>query len=97
MSNGLGPMIFFGDDLQCSNQTDVSLTSALDLNTHIKSKGKVKTNIIRLPVDQCIIYIYIYICLFVQFTVHDGKQNNNNNNNKTIYNTNNNSNYSTHR
>ena len=42
---------FFGDDPQCSNQTDVSLTSASDLETHVKSKGKVKKNIIRLPVD----------------------------------------------
>ena len=41
----------FGDDPQCSNQTDVSLTSASDLETHFKSKGKVKKNIIRLPVD----------------------------------------------
>ena len=42
---------FFGDDPQCSNKTDVSLTSASDLETHIKSKWKVKKNIIRLPVD----------------------------------------------
>ena len=42
---------FFGHDPQCSNQTDVSLTSASDLETHVKSKGKVNTNIIRLPVD----------------------------------------------
>ena len=42
---------FFGDDPQCSNQTDVSLTSASDLETHVKSKGKVKKNIMRLPVD----------------------------------------------
>ena len=41
---------FFGDDLQCSNQTDVSLTSASDLETRVKSKGKVKKNIIRLHV-----------------------------------------------
>ena len=42
---------FFGDDPQCSNQTNVSLTSASDLETHVKSKGKLKKNIIRLPVD----------------------------------------------
>ena len=42
---------FFGDDPQYSNQTDESLTSASDLETHVKSKGKVKKNIIRLPVD----------------------------------------------
>ena len=42
---------FFGDIPQCSNQTDVSLTSASDLETNVKSKGKIKKNIIRLPVD----------------------------------------------
>ena len=42
---------FFGDDPQCSNQTDVSLMSASDLETHVKNRGKVKKNIIRLPVD----------------------------------------------
>ena len=42
---------FFGDIPQCSNQTDVSLTSASDLETNVKSRGKVKKNIIRLPVD----------------------------------------------
>ena len=42
---------FFGDVPQCSNQTDVSLTSASDLETNVKSRGKVKKNIIRLPVD----------------------------------------------
>ena len=42
---------FFGDIPQCSNQTDVSLTSALDLETNVKNKGKIKKNIIRLPVD----------------------------------------------
>ena len=40
-----------GDYLECSNQTDVSLTSASDLETNVKSRGKVKKNIIRLPVD----------------------------------------------
>ena len=42
---------FFGDITQCSNQTDVLLTSASDLETNVKSRGKVKKNIIRLPVD----------------------------------------------
>ena len=42
---------FFGDDPQCYNQTDVSLTSVSDLETHVKSKGKVKKNIIWLSVD----------------------------------------------
>ena len=41
----------FGDIPQCSNQTDASLTSASDLETNIKSKGEIKKNIIRLPVD----------------------------------------------
>ena len=41
----------FGDIPQCSNQIDVSLTSASDLETNVKSKGKIKKNIIRLPVD----------------------------------------------
>ena len=42
---------FFVDYPQCSNQSDVSLTSASDLGTNVKSGGKVKKNIIRLPVD----------------------------------------------
>ena len=42
---------FFGDDRQCSNQTDVSLTSASDLETRVKSKRKVKKRLRRLPVD----------------------------------------------
>ena len=42
---------FFGDDPQYSNQTDVSLTSASDLETRVKNKGEVKKNIIRFPVD----------------------------------------------
>ena len=37
---------FFGDVLHCSNQTDVSLTSTLVLKTNVKSRGKVKKNII---------------------------------------------------
>ena len=31
---------FFGDDLQYSRQTDVSLTSASDLETHVRTGGK---------------------------------------------------------
>ena len=42
---------FFVDYPQYSNQSDVSLTSASDLGTNVKSEGKVKKNIIRLPVD----------------------------------------------
>ena len=42
---------FFDDTLQCFNQTDASLTSASDLETNVKSRGKVTKNIIRLPVD----------------------------------------------
>ena len=36
---------------QSSNQNDVSLTSASDLETNVMSKERVKNNIIRLPVD----------------------------------------------
>ena len=58
---------FFGDDSQCSNQTDVSLMSASDLETHVKSKGKIKKNIIRLPVDlkYWILFTYIYIYYYI--------------------------------
>ena len=42
---------FFADYPQCSNHSDVSLTSASDLGTNVKSEGKVKKNIIRFPVD----------------------------------------------
>ena len=43
---------YFVDDApQCFNQTDVSLTSASDLETNVKNKGSAKKNIIRLPVD----------------------------------------------
>ena len=41
---------FFVDVSQIPNQSDVSLTSASDLETHVKSKGKVQKIIIRLPV-----------------------------------------------
>ena len=41
----------FGNIPQCSNQTDVSLTSASDLETNVNSKGKIKKNITRLSVD----------------------------------------------
>ena len=41
----------FRDVPHCYNQTDVSLTSASDLETNVRSKGKVKNNSIRLPVD----------------------------------------------
>ena len=36
---------------QYANQTDVLLTSASDLETDVMNKGRVKKNIIRLPVD----------------------------------------------
>ena len=42
---------FIVDYPQCYNQSDVSLTFASDLGTNVKSDGKVKKNIIRLPVD----------------------------------------------
>ena len=42
---------FFYDTPQYSNQSDVSLTSTSDMKTNIKSKGNVRKNIIRLPVD----------------------------------------------
>ena len=42
---------FFDVAPQYANQTDVSLTSASDLETHVKSGERVKKNIIRLPVD----------------------------------------------
>ena len=41
----------FGDVPHWSNQTRVSLTSTSDLETRVKSKGNVKKNITRLPVD----------------------------------------------
>ena len=63
---------FFGDDPQCSNPTDVSLTYASDLETHAKSKGKVKKNIISYLLINVVdfvyislsIYIYIYITIY---------------------------------
>ena len=42
---------FFDGAPQCSNQTDVSLTSASDVDTNGMSKGRVKKNIVRFPVD----------------------------------------------
>ena len=51
INNVRRPMISLMTPPQCSNQTDVSLMSASDLETNVKSKGKVKKNIIRLPVD----------------------------------------------
>ena len=41
----------FDDTPQCINQTDVSPTSASDLETNVKIWRKVKKNIITLPVD----------------------------------------------
>ena len=42
---------FFDGVPQYFNQTDVSLKSASDLETNVKNKGRVRKNIIRLPVD----------------------------------------------
>ena len=42
---------FYCDTPQCSNQSDVSLLCASDLETNVKNKWNVKKNIIRLPVD----------------------------------------------
>ena len=42
---------FFVDYPQGFNQSDVSLTSSSDLGTNVKSEGKVRKNIIILPVD----------------------------------------------
>ena len=42
---------FFEGAPQYANQTDVLLTSASDLETNVMNKGRVKKNIIRLPVD----------------------------------------------
>ena len=36
---------------QYANQADVLLTSASDLETNVMNKGRLKKNIIRLPVD----------------------------------------------
>ena len=51
---------FFGDIPQCSNQTDVLLTSASDLETNVKSRGKVKKNIIMTSILDFNYYIFIY-------------------------------------
>ena len=48
---GLKADDFFDGATQYSNQTDVSLTTASDLETNVMSKERVKKNIIRLPVD----------------------------------------------
>ena len=42
---------FFDGAPQYANQTDVLLTSASDLETNVMNKGRLKKNIIRLPVD----------------------------------------------
>ena len=64
---------FFGDDPQCSNQTDVSLTSASDLEILVKSKGKVKKislgYLLINVVDFVYIYIYIYIIHILLYTL----------------------------
>ena len=66
---------FFDGAPQYANQTDVLLTSASDLETNVMNKGRLKKNIIRLPVDQCtglylqfiyIFYTYIIINNIIQ-------------------------------
>ena len=42
---------FFDGAPQYTNQTDVLLTSASDLETNVMNKERLKKNIIRLPVD----------------------------------------------
>ena len=42
---------FFDGAPQYANQTDGLLTSASDLETNVVNKGRLKKNIIRLPVD----------------------------------------------
>ena len=42
---------FFGDVPHCSNQTDVSLMSASDMENNVRIGVKVKKNIIRLTVN----------------------------------------------
>ena len=42
---------FFDGAPQYANQTDVLLTSASNLETNVMNKGRLKKNIIRLPVD----------------------------------------------
>ena len=42
---------FFDGAPQYANQTNVLLTSASDLETNVMNKGRLKKNIIRLPVD----------------------------------------------
>ena len=39
------------------------------METHVKSKGKVKTNIIRLPVDECIGFCLQYIFISYTYTI----------------------------
>ena len=69
----------FGYVPHCSNQTDVSLTSASDLETNVKSKGEVKKHIIRLPVDywtgfylQLIYILYTYITIYTMNNIIQG-------------------------
>ena len=52
---------FFGDIPQCSNQTDVSLTSASDLETNVKSKGKLRRISSGYPLIKVMDFVYIYI------------------------------------
>ena len=51
---------FFGDAPHCANKTDVSS----DMETNVRSLGRVKNNIIRLPVDKYIGFYLQYIHIF---------------------------------
>ena len=53
--------MIFGDDPQCSNQTDVSLMSASDLEIHVKSKGKVRRISSGYLLINVVDFVYIYI------------------------------------
>ena len=54
---------------QCSNQTDVSLTSASDLETNIKSEGRVKKNILSINVQYCVYNLFIYFIHTLLYTL----------------------------
>ena len=45
---------FSGDVPHCTNQTDVSLRYASDMETNVRNRVKVKKSIFRLPVDYSI-------------------------------------------
>ena len=64
---------FLVDYPQCSNQSDVSLTSASDLGTNVKSEGKLR----RISSDYLLTsildfnyYIFIYIYIYIYYHIH---------------------------